>query len=389
MSIYIRCLLGQSKIIKGFMKLNKLQIKAEILTVLSLFQTEYDLSIKNIDKVVASLQQIEDTASLQEVLLKEFLKAEEQKALVISILLFRLCKKDDLEKALWEILSDKKIPDNAKLNSLNLLKDLGQIVDYQYLGKYFDNPNEIVDLDTKKLLESAIMNPESQIDFLDFIKSLSIDDAKLLINSLGRDYTMDDLANILSPVFLHDPYSEIGLLALEILAETKSKIALNALIEAQDFIENEEILNKIKKAISTLKIAGIRSSDLKSFYQEILSSSKPFQFYTSYPDGRGNQALIFSRMKANESIQMFAVITNDRVGILDCFGFNEISADEFDRIISRFYNKNQRIYINPHQLKTLLARAEKLSRKVHFKIPYEYICWKTLLADIDEENTPF
>ena len=370
----------------GIEQLNKLQIKAEILTVISKLQTMSGGS--NIDDMLGFLIAQEDKKAILDILLKELTKTTEQKAALICYLLVKLCDKTELENALWDILKKTSVDDVIKSITLNLLKDMGNKVDYEKFSEYFENPEDVIDADTQKLLHVAIVNPEAQIDFLDFLKSLSAEDKRVLVESLGEDYSSDDLANILAPLFLYSPTSELGKVAIGILGTTKSQLALHALYQALDFVKDEETIALIKKNISALKISGVREDNSIDFYKSILAASKPYQTYTSYPDGHGNQALIFSRERENESIQIVAIVVNDCWGIIDCFGFNEISKPEFERIVNRFYNGDEHIYINPPVLKSMLKKAEDLTRKTEGEISYEYICWKTLLYDIPSEPVP-
>jgi len=367
-------------------QLNKLQIKAEILTVLSQLQANPDKVYA--EKVLEVLVEQEDKKAILDILLKELIKSEEQKVILICFLLLRLCDDKELENALWEVLKNPSVKDVTKTIVLNLLKDMGNKVDYDKLEEYFENPEALVDSDTEKLLHVAIVNPEAQIDFLDFVSSLSEFDKKILVESLGDDYSSDDLANILNPLVLFTPTSDLGKIAIGILGETKSQLALNTLLEALDFVDDDEIVSLIKKNISKLKISGIREDNSVEFYKKILSDSKPYMSYASYPDGHGNQALIFSREKENESIQIVAIVVNDTNGIVDCFGFNDISKTEFERIVDRFYNGDNKVYIDAHVIKTILQNAEKITRRVGGKISYEYICWKRLLCDITTEIVP-
>jgi len=373
-------------------QLNKLQIKAEILTVLSKLQTNIDAV--NVDEILQTLAEQKDKKAILDILIKELSKSNEQKTILISFLALKLCDNKALEEALWEVLKNPIVPDFTKTIILNVLKDMGNKVDYEKMEEFFDNPNEIIDADTQKLLQVAIINPEAQIDFLDFVNSLAEVDKKLLIESLGEDYSSDDLANILNPLVLHLPTSDLGKTAIEILGSTKSQLALHTLLETLDFIDEEETLALVKKNISKLKISGVREDNSEEFYKSVLSSS-PYRSYASYPDGHGNQALIFSRIRENEgvnegngTIQLVAVVINDTYGILDCFGFNEISQTEFERIVTRFYNGDEHVYLDAHVIKSILTNAEKLTRKNSGKIPYEYICWRTLLSDIPSEVVP-
>jgi DNA-directed RNA polymerase specialized sigma24 family protein len=366
-------------------QLNRVQIKAEILTVLAKLQTNPEVA--NVDELLKVLEQQNDKNIILNILIKELTKANEQKVILTSFLALKLCNKNDFESALWEVLKDSSVADSTKTIILNILKDMGNKINYENLEEYFENPTEVIDADTKKLLETAIINPEAQIDFLDFLNSLSDTDKKILIKSMGEDYSSDDLANILNPLALHEPDSDIGKMAIDILGITKSQLALHTLLNLLDFVEDENIISLIKKNISKLKISGIREDNANEFYANMLAS-KPYSSYASFPDGHGNQALIFSREWQNETVQIIAVVINDTSGIIDCFGFNEISKLEFERIVKRFYQGDEHIYLNSSIMKTLLLNAEKLTHKQKRLLPYEYICWKTLLADITPESVP-
>lgn len=367
-------------------QLNKLQIKAEILTILSKLQT--NLESVNIDKELEILVEQEDKKSILDVLIKELAKSNDQKAILICFMLLKLCEKNDIEDALWGVLRNQSVADSTKTVVLNVLKDMGNKVEYEKLEEYFEDPAEVVDADTKRLLQTAIINPEAQIDFLDFLNSLSDNDQKVLVQSLGDDYSSDNLANILNPLVMYSPTSELGKISIDILGETKSQLALHSLTEALKFVEDEETTMLIKRNISKLKLAGVREDNAIEFYKSLLSS-RPYFSYASYPDGHGNQAIIFSReRREDETIQMFAFVLSDKYGIVDCFGFNEITKPEFERIVYRFYNDDDHIYINPTVIKSILVDAEKITRKNGVKLSYEYICWRTILSDIEAEPVP-
>lgn len=371
-------------------QLNKLQIKAEILTVISKLQTNIETA--DVEGVLQVLLVQEDKKVILEILIKELSKANEQKAILICFLLLKLCDKAELEEALWDTLKSPAVSDVIKTIILNVLKDMGNKVEYDKLEEYFENPNNVIDADTQRLLQNAIINPEAQIDFLDFLNSLSDNDGKILITSLGEDYSSDSLANILNPLVLYAPSSTWGKIAIDLIGGTKSQLALHTLIEALDLTDDGEVISLIKKNISKLKISGVREDNAIDFYKGLLASSKPYLSYSSYPDGHGNQAIIFSRQRSVEedgTIQIVAIVINDTYGLIDCFGFNEISIAEFERIVKRFYNGDDHVCISESVVKSILLNAEKLTRTVSGKISYEYICWKTLLSDIQAEETPF
>ena len=366
-------------------QLNKIQLKAEILTVITKLQTISDTS--KVESIIEVLAGQENKKQILDLLMREFVKTNEDKAFILSFLMLRLTEKEQLENALWTSLKSPTVSDYNKALILNLLKDMGNRVDYNEIDTYFESPEDIIESETKELLHSAIMNPESQIDFLDFLESLPYEDKLTLVQSLGEDYTEDALANILVPVFLHDPTSRIALAALEILGKSKSQLALHALEEALEYAD-EDIVPAIKRNISTLKLSGVREDNSLEFYKDVLSESRPYECYTSYPDGHGNQALIFSREREDETIQFLAVVANDVWGIVDCFGFNQITKEEFEKIIERFYGDEDSVYINQTVLKSILANAENIVHKNGEIVSYEYICWRTITSDVPVEPVP-
>ena len=199
---------------------------------------------------------------------------------------------------------------------------------------------------------------------------------------MGDDYSKDELANMLVPVFLSQSNTEAGKTALEILGNSKSQLAYHALNSALDFVD-ETLISAVKKNLSILKLSGIREDNSIAFYKEILKDSKPYKFCITYPDGHGNQAVIVSRINKQGKVQFVAIVIDDYKGIRDCFGFNEISKFECNTIIERFYRGQRALDLNPELLKAFLVKAEKLSKH---QMPYEYVCWKNLLVDIETEN---
>lgn len=364
-----------------FKQLNPFELKTLILDIIEKFSNITDLAtLKNLN--VEALDAQSDKKTIVKILYKELNNANSKNEYILRILLERYAPKDELSAHLWAMLKNTMFSNETKIVVLNFLRDIDSNWSYDEYGKFVGNEDELIDNDTKLLLKNAIINPEVQIDFLDFLNSLNTNDKTTLIKSLGEDYSEDALANILVPVFLSDPYSEEGKTALDILGDTKSQLAYHALNEALKYAKSD-IQPSIKRNLSKLKLAGIREDSTHIFYRELLSDSKPYEFCLTFPDGHGNQALIFTREKSTGRIQFAAVVLDDYHGIRDCFGFNDISKFECDKIIERFYQDEEVLKISPEALKTILINAEKLSDK----FPYEYICWKNLISDIEPETT--
>lgn len=361
--------------------MNKIQIRAEILTLITKLQTTTAVS----DDMFYALDNEPDKKSIMDVLLKELARAKEQKAFVICYILTRLFEKDFLVDNLREFIRDRKISDYAKMIAFNLLRDLGSQVQYDEVNGYFTEFEQIVEEETKEMLNSALMNPEAQIDFIDFLAALNPDDQLVLVRALNEDYTEDALANILIPLFLYNPRTELAKEVITLLAQSKSQLAYHAFEEAKEFV-GEDLIPLLNKGISTLKLSGIRVDNALDFYKNILKSSKPYKSYISYPDGHGNQAVVFTRKREDNTIQFVAMVLNDMFGILDCFGFHEITTVDLEKILTKFYGEKGGVEI-PHEVaKYLIDRAEKLARYNKDALPYEYVCWKNTMLDIEPKK---
>ncbi len=361
--------------------MNKIQIKAEVLATLTALAT----SAQPNSALLNELKMIEDKKTVLEVLIKELVNAPEQKALLICWLLTELIDKETLNNELWDVIKSPEYNDHVKMIAFNMLKDLGNKIDYDVISGYFEQFNELINKETKELLDTAIMNPEAQIDFMDFLNAINDDDKIILIKSLEEDYSHDALANILIPVFIFYMNTEVGNTALDILGRSKSQLAYHALENSKTYAP-ENIQAKISKAVSELKMGGIRVDKTEEFYKNILKESKPYKTYVSFPDGHGNMAIIFSRIRENKSLQFLAIVINPRYGILDSFGFNTMTERDFYKIVDKFYNYQEKYEVSPGIVKYLLRQAEENSHINQEPIPYEYICWQSILLDIEPEK---
>lgn len=369
-----------------YKQLNPFELKSAITELLNKIH-----SINDIQNCLADFDMLDgqtDKKIITKVLLKELSTANTDKIPIICFLLEHFVPKDELINKLWEVLKKGNLQTEAKITVLNLLRDLDSDWSYETCEEYLDDAKSLLDENTKQLLNSAIINPEVQIDFMDFMATIRVQDKITLLNSLSDDFSSDALANILIPVFVSEPDSAEGKEALKLLANTKSVLAFHVL-EDMKTKATGELLQEIKRSLSTIKIAGIREDNTQDFYREILAHSKPDKFYLTYPDGYGNMAMIFTRITEDKKIRFISVVINVVRGILDCFGFFEISQFECDKILDRFLKDEKSVEIDASSFKTILDNAELMTIQNNlntWKLPYEYVCWKNLMIDIETDN---
>jgi len=370
--------------------MNKLQIRAEVLSIIKNTQTINFQNTELLTQTVKRLEAIDDKKTLTDILVKEIYSSTKNAADILVFLLFSAVERQIIEEKLWSTLKDNEAPDAHKFIAISILKDIGTTVTYDALTEFVESKDEFIDFETQKLLETAVLNPEAQIDFLDFIFAIEEKDQKLLLDSLTDDFEGDVLANILTPVILSKPHSAVAEAAIIALEKTKSAYALNTLDWVVKNVKKDEIVSLAKKGMNILKLQGIRTLySSKELHAGLLKYTKPHKCYVSIPDGNGNYGVIFSRIHENSNIQMFATVVNTQWGIVDCFGFNEITQNEFGNIIDKFYTWQDPIEIPFGEIKTLLSKAELAAIQKTNKLSYEYACWHVLLDDIEEKEVSY
>lgn len=372
------------------MAMSKLQIRAKVLSVVSQIKSLREYNETELKKLISEFEIIDDKNALFDIFVKEFIKMDENECIFASCLLKEIIDIDHMQEKVFEILKLNTYSDEAKYKLVQLLRVAGSNFDYNIIPEYFDNPQEILDTDTKKLLEKAIFNPESMLDFLDFVAAVPAKDRNILLESLKIDYTGDMLANIIYPILYSDFDDAFKLNAISILAESKSSLAIapfNYLIETSS---NEEIISECKTGLKKLKLAGATEEKAQEYFENIIKDTYLSESFTTIPDGQGNQALLISRYNPkNEKVSISAVVTNDLLGIVDCFGFFDISKNEFAKVLGKFYQSEGKYVANHKYIKLQIEKAIQLTIKNKRTFPYEFICWNVLTKDIEYSDFDF
>ena len=95
--------------------MNKIQIKAEILTTLTALMT----SPKPDVQLITDLKNIEDKKAVLDILMRELVNANEQKAILVCWLLTELIDKEVLTDELWNVIKAPEYNDHVKMKRFN------------------------------------------------------------------------------------------------------------------------------------------------------------------------------------------------------------------------------------------------------------------------------
>lgn len=375
---------------------NKLFIRSEVLAVMSFLTAVEAPSKQDKLKQIKRLQAIHDQVAVQKILVKELQRTSSTSALqVVAELLMELGDITVLQEPLWALIENGSTPDDVKDISNLILRQLGDETDPNLYLDYLEDPAGLINRETERMLEVSTRNPEAQIDFIDFIYSLPVDEQGNLIRSLKDDYPIEYLQSLLIPALLAQPPMETQELILSILSEVRTKECALVLHDYQHWFTEFPYLNKAhKKAVSTLRLSGIYREELFEQYRKDLSQphalteqSTVYQCFATIPDGIGNQGIVVSRERENGDIAMLSVAVNDLHGIIDCFGFYELSKQDFQKLSEKFHEESSKINASPVYCLQKLKEAEQVNRKNQFRVPYEYTCWKVLLDDSANESS--
>lgn len=364
--------------------LSRLQIRAEVMMMLQQLEAYDEIPKYEHDKYIAQLKSIENLDHILEILVKELPKSTGKKAKIIGFFLTEIGELEKLKEPLWAYITTPNISDEIKDIASLTLRALGDETNPEEYLSYLEDPQQMIDNETQRLLEVASFNPEAQIDFLDFLFSLPDAEQKTLIDSLKSDYPPQYIANVTIPALSFKPSAELQQLLIELLGETKSPEAVPVLSDILQYSKNDILKKSAKKSLNMLKLTGI---DIEASKEEpgsasICEMSKPYECYVNHIDGTGNQGIIFSRIKPNKDILMFSTVINDRNGVLSCFGFNGITKNDYRKIVQRFEQGTICIEVSAEYCKYRLKNAELINKTDNCAIPYEYSAWKSLMADI-------
>lgn len=364
-------------------EMSKLQIRAKVLSVISEIKSAKTYSEEFALHLASELENIPDKETIFDIFIKEFIKMSDDEYMFASCIIKSVVSSSYIQDKVFEMFKSSSYSDETKYKLVQLLRVIGSDSAYDAIPKYFENPQEVLDLETQKLLENAVFNPESMLDFLDFTYAVPKSDKKLLLASLQQDYKGDVLANIVYPVLYSDFDDDFKSDVVEVLSDSKSSLAIepfNFLIKVSN---NPDLVNACKLGLKKLKIAGASEEKADAYFQNVIKSFRPAEFYTTLPDGSGNQALLISRVDSDSKYCFEAVVINDEYGIVDCFGFFNISKTEISKIIAKFYNSEGKYKVSPEYIKYRINEAFNISVENKNNIPYEFICWNILMRDIN------
>lgn len=371
-------------------KVSKIQIRAQVLQNILKYKNSSIPSDFEVEGSICELNKIEDKEFVASLLLKEITGSGVTYDNILCLILYNIVPNDILSKEIFSLLSSPNVADAKKMFLINMLRERGQGVDYNFIQSCVDNPDEAIDVETKKFLEEAKLSPETLIDFYDFYFTVGQSDRELLLESIINDYSGDSLANLLSPFAYFYPETHINKKILDALCESKSYFAYLALDFCSKNCSDNELASYAEKQLKKLNFSGLKADkSVAQIYSQLFENSVPYGFWYSIADGNSNISCVFARKRENGSIQTFFTVFNLEYGPVSTFGFNEISKEDFDVVLLRFFKSSLHARVNLAEGKAIFDALTNRGWKSGYKIPYEFVCWRLLTYDIEPDNKVF
>ncbi len=361
---------------------SKIVLRSKIISLIYEFKASKSYSDKTIQKVLDVLKKVDDKELIIEIILKEISCQNTNFDIALTFMAQNISK-EIFREQIYGQLKSKAVPDIKKVFLVNVLRDMKENINYNDAAYYMEKPEDMLTLETELFVKLSNINPESQIDFLDFFFAISASDKILLLQSIVEDFEGEELANILEPLLYVEPEADYIPDVIEYIKGSKSYTALVALENIIKNYPNSKYSQVAKKAHSELKISGMREIKTKAdILREPLRGSIPLGFWGSLVDGCDNFSIIFARQKQDGTLAAFFTAINLKFGINTCFGFDNIDIEEFTTILERFFKSSAMVKLEEDFAIHLFKEAEALNRESGVKIPYEYICWKNYIVDI-------
>lgn len=373
-------------------QLSKLALRGKLLAIIQQFTAQEPLSSAARQQAVESIKALTPQRAVAELLVKELVRAASQREHldIIAELITLTCPLQWVQKPLWQLIEDPKQNDLLKDTANMVLRQLGDKAEPEKYMHYLKNPEQLIHDEMSRTLAMAMSDPQALVDFLDFIISLNTVNQSQLLDTLAADFDPKALAQLYRALLESQPNEALCRTLVERLGNTGDVSAAELLHAMRDWPASKQLVpGKLRDiALKKLQLAGVYHPKTGVVYPEtrdthpLLSDSIPHLSYATLPDGLGHQGLLLSRKHNNDSYSLLGIALHDTHGIIDCFGFLELSPKDLQRFVERFYDTGLKTAVPGRYVASKIRQAEAQNLKKGIRLPYEFRAWSVLLDDI-------
>ncbi|MFN8614683.1 MAG: hypothetical protein U0003_02075 [Vampirovibrionales bacterium] len=361
---------------------NPLLVRGQALRLTEAFLTLPSPSRIEKKALSEALEALNDRATICQVLVKELVQAPtDERRNRLGEILMAVGSVKLLQDPLWELIMSPTASDTLKDTAHLILRQLGDETDPNLFLEYLEDPEALIGNETARMLAQAQTNPEAMVDFVDFVLSLPVGEQLSLLQSLANEYPVAHQARLWEALWAYQPDNRVAEWLEKTLLEGDD-ISLAPVLERLGEVEHPNHTTQAFAREARKRHLKWGATAATRVPHPITQTTTLDTGYATLPDGMGNQAFLVTRRHANGDICLMAVALHQTQGILDCFGFYQLSDAEVGQLVKKFHTTTLQVPLPPSDIAAWLHEAQKRTTAQQRPLPYEFTLWQALLDDV-------
>ncbi len=189
-------------------------------------------------------------------------------------------------------------------------------------------------------------------------------------------------ANLLIPL-LENQSGKVASAVIEAL-ERLGPVAIQQTIPALNHVitssSNRALKQSARAALGRLTMQSTPGVEDEAMTEARLPLLPPHKARTSFIDGSGSQLVMLSWQRPDGLLKGVNVLCQDRWGIKDCYGLDEVEMERWDELVHELERQGFVSFHVPFdRARALVAEARALNRRSHRKVPVAYSIWRPFI----------
>lgn len=309
------------------------------------------------------------------------LRSSDQSAHAAAVLILaELATDDDLE-ALEDFVTDPTVSDMAKLSLSPILRELGSEMADDGIIEYLNDPAGAMQQMQMRLLELVGQSEMGIESILEDVTSMPLERRLAFVYWLGSSND-PRAANLLIPL-LENQSGKVASAVIEAL-ERLGPVALHQTIPALRHMiaasSNRVLKQSARAALGRLTMQSTPGKEDEVMTEARQPQLPPHKARTSFIDGSGSQLVMLSWMRPDGRLKGVNVLCQDRWGIKDCYGLDEVEVERWDDLVRELEHQGFVSFHVPFDnARALVAEARAINKRTHRKLPVAYSIWRPFI----------
>lgn len=296
------------------------------------------------------------------------------------LVLAELANEDDLEE-LEDFVTDPTVSDMAKLSLSPILKELGSEMADDGILEYLNDPAGAMQQMQMRLLDLVGQSEMGIESILEDVISMPLERRLAFVYWLGSS-SDPRAANLLIPLLENQAGKVVSATidALERLGSIASHQTIPALNHLISTSSNRQLKQNARAVLGRLTMQSLPGAEDAAMIEANQASLPAYRARASFIDGSGAQLMMLSWQRPDGLLKGVNVLCQDRWGIKDCYGIDEVSMDRWEDLVGELDNQGFISFHIPfeHAL-ALVSEARAINKRTRRKVPVAYSIWRPLL----------